>query len=354
MMKQSITRNGKTYTSAGDYLVSLARNSGSTACTATGALTYLKTRRIKENPQLASLGTAQFCSVTRHTFEWNGRTTRIEASARVLAEEAALNAKPFARLKKLTKKFTSDIYPIARRSLEALLGEKIAKTISGRAWPYRRAESGWAGGRHTTRVVFSDTPQAKGESTRVWSANGKWSGNDSSACLSVTPRCYELLGTNLTMGGLVTLDCIQVAPREYQAWWAEQSRGFSLKVVAGWIIRGYHVTGGTLEQARKKAAFTRAQAALNAAFKHASIDRTLLAGVMVQESDSWRAGNCKSGTSSFISTFTEKIGTRREIQAIELLALRDDLYTRRAVIAALARHTSMLKTVAETTDRRLT
>lgn len=59
----------------------------------------------QRNSRLASLGTAQFCSVTRHTSEWNGRTYRIEASTKVLAVKAVLNAKPFARLKKLTKKF---------------------------------------------------------------------------------------------------------------------------------------------------------------------------------------------------------------------------------------------------------
>lgn len=353
-MTQSITRKGKTFNSVGEYLLSLARDAGSNASTVKGALTYLKTHRPTVSSPLALLGSKQFRSTHRRTTEWEGRKVRMEASARALAVKAATHAKPFTRLKKLTKKLTPDVYPMARRALETLIGAKIAKAIGGSAWPYQRSASTWAGGNHRTTVVFADTPQASGESQRVWSNNKKWSGNDSYARLSITPRCFELLGTDLIIGGLITLDCVQMAPREYQASWAEQSRGFALKVVSGWIIRGYHVTGGTLEQARNKAASARAKAALDAVLEHTSIDRALLTGVMVRESDSWRAGNCRAGTSSFMSTFAAKIGTRREIPAAELLAWRDDLFTRRAVIAAYSRYNLVQKAVAENSDSWVT
>lgn len=343
-MKQSITRNGETYASAGDYILTLARDAGSKSGTSRGALAYLKTHRPAATSPLISLGTERFRSTRRRAGGWDGRTSRLEVRAQVIAEKAATHATPFASLKKLTRKFTRDVYPIAKRALERLLCARVAKAIGGSAWPYRRAESTWAGGSHRTSVSFSDIQNAKGGSCRVWSSNGKWTGSDSYADLAITPRCFELLGTDLIIGGLITLDCVQVAPREYQACWAEQSRGFALKVISGWIIRGYHIAGGTLEQARKKATAARAKAALNAALERSVVDRTQLRDVMVREADSWRGGNCKAGTSSFIRTYAEEIGCRAEIPALELLGLRDDLFTRRAVIAAHARLALKVKT----------
>jgi len=55
---------------------------------------------------------------------------------------------------------------------------------------YRRAESRWAGGNHslTINIVDAGLESSSGQSDRVWSENGKWSGNDSAHTLGVSLR----------------------------------------------------------------------------------------------------------------------------------------------------------------------
>jgi hypothetical protein len=180
-------------------------------------------------------------------------------------------------------------------------------------------------------------PDAKCWSNRAWSRNGKWSGTNSSAKLSITARCYETFGSNLIIGGLVTLDCEPVGVREYRATWAEQGMGFALKVVQGWFIRGYHVEGGTLEAARRKeekARRERLAARQVAKLGMAGVD---LSQVWVTRGDSVRAGNCSAGTDSFINRYADALGGRSSIPADELLRLSDDQYTRAAVLRAAIR-----------------
>jgi len=220
----------------------------------------------------------------------------------------------------------------AEKQLGALLIEN---------WPYRQSESSWAGGEHSVVVRIADSPDAIGTSKRVWSANGKWSGNNSTAHLIITERCLHELGANLVIGRLVTLDAERIGAREYKAVWAEQSRGFGLKVVEGWIIRGFHVAGGTEGAARRKASTARRTRldALLAARKRYRLgdDSHDLASVTVTPFDSLASGNCRAGTNSFIKRFDRQIAGRSSVSGAELLAWRDDSHTRAALSAALAR-----------------
>jgi len=207
-------------------------------------------------------------------------------------------------------------------------------------YPYRVSESNWAGGDHRTRWVLSTTPNAYGGSDRVWSANGKWSGTDSYAVLSVTARAIAFLKGNMIIGGLVTLDLERVAPRQYRAVWAEQSRGVSLKTVHGWIIRGHHVTGGTLEVARKKAAKARklqlesAIAQRDQRRSHRDYKR-----VWIGVEDSLAAGNCPQGTAQMQRLICRALGGDiGAVRADVLLKHRDDHFTRRAVAYAASHH----------------
>ncbi|MFL9922595.1 hypothetical protein PQR75_46795 [Paraburkholderia fungorum] len=208
-------------------------------------------------------------------------------------------------------------------------------------WPYRYSTSSWAGGEHSVKVRLTDAPTAFGESERVWSANRKWSGSNSSAKLGITARCLRELGTGLVIGGLLTLDAERIGPREYKAVWVEQGRGFGLKVVQGWLIRGHHVTGGTEMAARRKvsAARTARRDTLLAARSRYRMgaDCQDLASVTVTLDDSLVAGNCRSGTSSFVKRFESQIAGRSAVSGAELLAWRDDNYTRAALSAALGR-----------------
>ena len=157
------------------------------------------------------------------------------------------------------------------------------------------------------------------------------------ALLSVTPRCYDALGSNLIIGGLVTLDCEIVGVREYRATWAEQAKGFALKVVEGWLIRGYHVEGGTLEAARRKAEKARRERLATLQVAKLGMAGVDLSQVLVSRADSVRAGNCAAGTNSFINSHADVLAGRTGIPADELLKLVDDSYTRAAVLRDVTR-----------------
>ena len=137
----------------------------------------------------------------------------------------------------------------------------IARVLARLRWPYRRAESRWAGGKHSTKIRVGALPDAECDSVRAWSTNGKWTGNNSEAVLTVSRRCLELLGPGIVIDGLVTLDADLLEPGTYKAAWAEQSVGFTLKVVNGWIVDGYHSTAPTIEKARRQAAAARVRPA---------------------------------------------------------------------------------------------
>lgn len=129
---------------------------------------------------------------------------------------------------------------------------RIARKLRCNDYPYRISGTRFDGGYHTTNWYVTDNPADI--SVRTWSDNRKWSGNDTFAYITVCTRVLRYLSpSNIVIGGLITLDLEPVGVREYRAAWVEQSRGFSLKIVRGYIIRGYHVRTDNIDVARRRA-----------------------------------------------------------------------------------------------------
>lgn len=209
-------------------------------------------------------------------------------------------------------------------------------------WPYRCSTSRWAGGNHSVAVQLAERPDGECRSERAWSGNGKWTGTNSVARLNITRRCIKTLGTQIVIGGLITLDVKVLEPRVYRAVWLEQSRGVSLKVVHGWIIKGHHSTAKTLEKAKKDVAKARTNQFLALKKNRSSlrdVDFTTLPlhQIMVTRGDSLNAGNCTPGTDSFIRTHFSDNKKTQTVSAATLLAVSDDVYVRRTILVAEAR-----------------
>jgi hypothetical protein len=129
------------------------------------------------------------------------------------------------------------------RTRSTLLAQ-IQAEVSGQVTPiverlYRTASSRWAGGDTIVTVRRGNAPSASGESRRVWSDNGKWSGQN--ALLTVT---VALDWRSAVQGaGLAVIDgelTTHATPTSADCWegaWVKQGRGFDLTVVRGHIIR---------------------------------------------------------------------------------------------------------------------
>jgi hypothetical protein len=213
-------------------------------------------------------------------------------------------------------------------------------------WPLRRSSSKWAGGDHKVTIALSDSPGADGGSEKVWSGNGKWSGTNSYARLSCTTAALSYFPTLRTADGTIVLDAKKIAPREFRLTWVEQSAGFSLKAENGWLIRGYHCTAPTIEQARKKEAKARVNAlvATLAAREQRRVKQEELAHlrqVWIELADSIAGGNCRSASEQFAQTAYREIGANGPcaVRADIVLSMRDDMWTRRALAVAM-KHTA--------------
>lgn len=273
-------------------IVDLAQSRGSTATTAAGAKRFLLAHMPAPIHGLAVLGTG------RKLGPW----WRRDHSAATAYRLSRTRTRYYAWLDRIAAEhgvWTLDAAEHEAQRLSEAVASRIGRRLES-AWPYRRSKSRWAGGDHVVSVTIADSvPVAHGETRRAWSKNGKWSGTDSRATLAITARAVAEFGERgLIVGGLVTLDAERVGPREYRAVWAEQSRGVSLRSVHGWIIRGYHVTANSLEQARARAAIARRPALAAALAWRASSrrDSAALRHVWVGTTDSIAAGNCPAGT----------------------------------------------------------
>lgn len=211
------------------------------------------------------------------------------------------------------------------------------------AWPYRRSTSGWAGGEHDVSVSLG-TPGASCSTDKVWSDNGKWSGTNSFAVISTDLATLMEFPSLMTRDGLALCRAAKIGTREYSITWIEQSTGVSLKTVDGWLIRGYHVRAASIEQARKKAHAARQQQ-LTASIRERQARQTKRAGLAsmrglyLDTADSIAAGNCNAATDRFACQMWQQIGASGPcaVRADVVLMARDDLYTRRAVGAAMGR-----------------
>lgn len=199
-------------------------------------------------------------------------------------------------------------------------------------YPYAVSHSTWAGGDHTTTYLLGDTPAVKAGTNRAWSRNGKWRGTDSYAQITITRRALRTLGhQHLLIGGLITVDAVRVAPRVYRATWLEQSRGCSLKLVTGHIVRGYHVAGDNLQSAL--AAAKRARKKSVSALLSKRADRHALKRVYVTYEDSVQAGNCPQGTKAAQRQLDSLLGADGELGAVRADVLYELLPSRKREIA---------------------
>lgn len=336
----------RTTSSAAQRILAKAQAKGSNAGTISGALAYLLSHLPLPIPGLAYLKSPasrrpSASTGLRPTWDKAVSWTHDERADRRAGEIAdrvlkKYPSRPFSKVRAFCKRLTADIAERVTKRLSRRVAGPVAQVLAN-AWPYRCSASRWAGGEHWVDVEIGNTPHAIGVSKRVWSSNGKWSGTNSSANLRITPACYDAFGSNLVIGGLVTLGCEQVGVREYRATWAAQGKGFELKVVEGWIIRGYHVEGGSLEAARRKAEKARRERLAVLQVAKLDLSGVDLSTVLVTRADSVRAGNCPAGTSSFINSHANVLEGRASIPADELLRLVDDSHTRAAVLRAVTR-----------------
>lgn len=230
---------------------------------------------------------------------------------RVKARVALLLAgKSPVGLRRMSADIQDAVAKLRREKADAKLAAQYAAAVGPL---YRKSRSGWVGGEDSV-VVKAGTPNCSGETTKVWHAKHSWSGTNSVRRFSVAP--YVLRGdkAHWVIGGLATLDYRKVRPGVIKATWAEQSRGVDIKAVSGWIIRGYHIEAGTLEQAERTIRRRRLAALAVRAAEHLKGQR--LSHGWIVWNDSIAVGNCPAGTEAAARRVAEYLGiTVAELRA---------------------------------------
>lgn len=333
-------------------LVEFAQVRGSTAQTTAGAKRYLLNHQPPALTGLQHLNHPELWGTVRRAVlpasDWRNHAARVVAFVRRVAANCSSCPAWGEYLASVNHPLTPDVVAaLEEKTFQAWLQATRTKLLQGE--PYRRSQSSWAGGEHSITVRLGEVPAAFGGSDKVWSHNGKWSGTESYATFTVTRRCLLAMKGELLVANLLTVDCEFLAPREYKATWVEQGRGFGLKLVTGFIIRGQHIRAGTLAQARKKAQLERdrqAQALLERRARHCALEADLK-DVHVTYADSIAAGNCAAGTSSFIRARLGFLKGAPAIRASHLLSIADNVYTRRAVEIAIRRQKAEMAATAD-------
>lgn len=260
---------------------------------------------------------------------------------------------------------------------------------------YRCATSSWAGGETTNQITLSEETGAIADTRKVWSRNGKWSGQNLTRRVKVSPQWQaEVHDRGLAaVDGLLTTHASSVESPDgievFRATWIRQGRGLEVKTQSGAIAR--HTASGTtyhsahsdpkkavaglkrkltaqgvpeeVRDARRQAAAVK-RAADRASQLSRLIDRIRqwdfaeIQHVTVDRRDSLSAGNCEPGTDEFIEKFfpdrsepratigeiASRIGTTdpaklagadltlaRQLAAACLVAIRRDKQARRAL-----------------------
>lgn len=322
-----------------------ARSLGSKAETLEGVIRYLRShlpqplhglQRLADSSLEPARAAERFASRAEYELETHG--TRADNFARKCAQTLFGCRGSYTAIPTHFGHLPGSVQARIADQLDELWAGHLGPLLASQ-WPYRRARSTWAGGKHFIYAsVVSNAAYAGGHTERVWSANGKWSGNDSYCTLRFTRRCIDEFGDQVVVGTLVTLDCERVELRTYRATWAEQSRGVDLKMVDGWLVRGYHSTASTLQRALKQAAEARSKAAAMLAMQRAKADGPWLTRIYVTYEDSLSAGNCIPGTRSFVERHGLSTLNQQAIRADALLALEDSSFTRAAIAFAARRH----------------
>ncbi len=94
---------------------------------------------------------------------------------------------------------------------------------------YRRSQSSWAGGNHECLGLVGK-PGISGSSDRVWSSNGKWSGNDSyiHAVVPLTWLVRVYQRGLAVVDGCFVLDVLSEDEKGYTVLAGRQGRGFDV------------------------------------------------------------------------------------------------------------------------------
>lgn len=239
-------------------IVEFARARGCVAETTEGARRFLLNRHPPALAGLIHLNHPAWWRTSRRPevspLGWNNHAARVAAFVRCVA--AACSPCPA-----WGEYLASVHHPLTADSVTALEEKtyrvwlELTKAKLEHMKPYRRAQSDayYAGGIHFITLQLGEIPAAFGGSQRGWGRGGQWSGLASYNDFTVTRRCLQATRGELLVANLLTVDCELLGLREYRATWVEQGRGFSLKLVTGFIIRGQHVRAATLAHARKKA-----------------------------------------------------------------------------------------------------
>ena len=197
---------------------------------------------------------------------------------------------------KHTARFRKDV--VARNS--ELVREKFENN-------YNMPSSSWAGGERNYNITRSNSPKAETWSEKVWSSNGKWSGNNIAGNINISKSWYKdcyLTGLS-DAEGLLTTHATEIKPNLWQASWLEQSRGFSVKVIQGYILKydDHFFHGATEEKCwklvKKYSLAKVAKEKLKEPLQKLIEDNKDL---KLTRRISKLAGNCESGTESWLNT----------------------------------------------------
>ena len=210
---------------------------------------------------------------------------------------------------------------------------------------YRCASSAWAGGDTYIHISRSHAPSAAGEARKCWSKNGKWSGSDAFLRVSISPSWRWSVASIPGLadaGGMLTTHARECSPGVWRASWVRQSRGFDLRSESGYIVR---CPDGTFAHARtekaanqvckRREAFLRREAkAAKLRGLSASEIVSQFGGIEIIRRDSLRAGNCETGTDSWIA---KHMPGRSSATVKEILAVDVSEYALAAVKAGILR-----------------
>jgi len=184
---------------------------------------------------------------------------------------------------------------------------------------YRETCSSWVGGERNIEVRYSSVPYASGYSEKVWHEKKIRSGTNSFLIVAFAPAwATDVAARGLAVvDGMLTTHAEEVEAGVFRASWVEQGAGFSLRVVSGYIVVGGGETAHGATVAAAKQCLRRRNPEYQKALSQREAERekrwtsirTMLeagdagqfADISVTLEDSFRSGNCESGTDHWVN-----------------------------------------------------
>jgi hypothetical protein len=188
-------------------------------------------------------------------------------------------------------------------------------------------------------VQYSTTPFAEGHSEKVWHKKKVRSGTNSYLAVAFSPTWWTDVATRkiAVINGMLTTHAEEIEHDAFRASWVEQGAGFSLRSVSGYIVvAGDETAHGTTLAAAKQTLRRRNPEHQRELFrreeerqKHLTSIRTMLeqgevgqfAEIAVSLQDSYRSGNCESGTRHWVS---KHFPGRTTATVAELIRIADE------------------------------